>query len=268
MEMNTGKNTEKTDRQAGVTVRQRRRRKRKKVNGLKLLKRLGILLGILALLILIFIFAFRIKNVNVQGNTRYTKEEILDILAFDEQPDNTILFYLKNRRFTADNIPFIDAVYIDIGSRDTINIQIVEKMIIGCIENNGQYVYFDTDGMICEISERYESDVPKIEGLTFENLDINTVLTVEDSGVYDSLLTLTLLLQKYELSVDRVVFEENHSMNMQMGNIRVLLGNGANLEDKISEFKNLLPQLENLKGTLHLENYDSTKDSIIFSKEY
>ena len=39
------------------------------------------------------------------------------------------------------------------------------------------------------------------------------------------------------------------------------------MEEKISELNDLLSKLEGLSGTLHLEEYDSTKDSIIFTKD-
>ena len=52
-----------------------------------------------------------------------------------------------------------------------------------------------------------------------------------------------------------------------MGTVKVLLGKDIYMEEKISELNDLLSKLEGLSGTLHLEEYDSTKDSIIFTKD-
>ena len=52
-----------------------------------------------------------------------------------------------------------------------------------------------------------------------------------------------------------------------MGRVTVLLGKDIYMEEKLSELKDLLPNLDGLSGTLHLEEYDSTKDSIIFTKD-
>ena len=79
--------------------RQAHDRKLKKQRGIKLLKRLGIAAAVIAVLVLLFIFLFRIKTVNMQGNTRYTKEEILELIHYDEQTHNTILFYLAEPEF-------------------------------------------------------------------------------------------------------------------------------------------------------------------------
>ena len=58
-----------------------------------------------------------------------------------------------------------------------------------------------------------------------------------------------------------------------MMNIRVGFGTPVLLEEKAVEMANILPELqsmvetEQIKGILHLENYDSTKNSIVFTKE-
>ena len=43
---------------------------------------------------------------------------------------------------------------------------------------------------------------------------------------------------------------------MYLKDLEVLLGNSGNLNGKISELNDMLPQLEGLKGVLHLEDYD------------
>ena len=54
---------------------------------------------------------------------------------------------------------------------------------------------------------------------------------------------------------------------MSWARFKVLLGKDIYMEEKISELNDLLSKLEGLSGTLHLEEYDSTKDSIIFTKD-
>ncbi|MBS5523358.1 MAG: cell division protein FtsQ/DivIB [Clostridiales bacterium] len=249
--------------QRGLQKRKERRRQRLK----KFFRRTLIVLAVLAVLALIFIFGFRLKNINVTGNSRYTKEEILDLLHYDGQYHNTFIFYMKNRNMDVEGIPFINAIHMEIGGNDTINVEVAEKIVTGCIDDDGRYIYIDTDGIVCEISDTHQEDVPLLEGLEFEAPVLNQMLIVTDQTIYNSLVNLTLLLEKHEILIEKIVFNEDGTMKMQMGDIQVMLGNSENMEDKMTELKNLLPQLENLKGTLHLENYDSTKDSIIFTKE-
>ena len=251
--------------QRGKKIREERKKRKLR----RFFRGLLIFLAVLAVAALILIFGFRLKTVNVTGNSRYTDEEILDILQFDGSYQNTLLFYFEKRNMDVENIPFIEAIYMDIGGMDTINVEVVEKIVIGCIEDNGSYIYIDTDGIVCEISDTRQDDIPLIEGLDYDNPQLNQMLTVTDENVYNTLLTLALQTQKYSLSIDKVVFADDGSVSMEMGDITVMLGASGTMEDKISEVNNLLPEIESrgLKGILHLENYDSTTDSIIFTKE-
>ena len=59
----------------------------------------------------------------------------------------------------------------------------------------------------------------------------------------------------------------DRTLMMKCGSIQILLGTGTNLEDKINAYKDLESNLEGMSGVLHLEDYDSSKKSIFFSKE-
>lgn len=233
----------------------------------RIMKRILIILMILLVLFLVFIFAFRITTVNIYGNVRYTDEEIKSLIRFDEESNNSVIYYLQNRSLSVDSIPFIEAIHIRFGGPQTIDIEVVEKILIGCIYAEAQYFYFDNEGIIAEVSGTSQVDVPLIEGLDFGELVQGQALDVESSRFYEDLLELALLLNKYSMDIEKVIFSETYTMTLQLGNVRVLLGTSANLEDKIAALYDLAPELQNLSGVLHLENYDSTKESIIFSKD-
>lgn len=233
----------------------------------KFFRGLFITIVVLAVLAVIFIFAFRLKNFNVIGNSRYSKEDVVHFFEYSEKYENTILFYIKYRNMSADNIPFVEKISIGIGRNDTIDIEIMETEIAGCFKDGGQYVYIDTSGVVCEISDNIQENTLLINGLDFEETEINKRLNVTNQNNYNTLLNLTILLNKYELDMDELSFNEDGTMVLKMGDIQILLGNALNLEDKITELANLTSELEGLKGILHLENYDSSKDSIIFTKE-
>ncbi|MBB5264445.1 cell division protein FtsQ [Catenibacillus scindens] len=242
------------------------RLERRKEKIRRFLKGLIIFLAAVAVMALIFIFGFRLKNVNVSGNSRYTQEQILDLIQYDEQYHNTIIFYLRNRNINVESMPFIDALYMEIGGAGTINVEVVEKVVIGCIEDNGSYIYIDTGGVVCDISENPPEDIPLITGLEYEAPALNQVLTVTDNGVYDMLLNITLLLQKYSLTADSIDFSTDGTLSLQIGQIQVMLGTGSNMEDKMAEVNNLWSNLEGRQGVLHLENYDSSQTSVIFTE--
>ena len=47
----------------------------------------------------------------------------------------------------------------------------------------------------------------------------------------------------------------------------MLLGKDIENDEKIVKLKQLLPDLQGMKGTLHLENYDEDMKNITFKKE-
>ena len=75
------------------------------------------------------------------------------------------------------------------------------------------------------------------------------------------------VLQEYEVEADMINVLEDHKYSVLKDNVTILLGRNIYMEEKISELGNLQDKLSGLSGILHLENYDSSKESIIFTKD-
>ena len=52
---------------------------------------------------------------------------------------------------------------------------------------------------------------------------------------------------------------------LTMGDVNVFLGTSDDMNGKISELHDMLPQIEGLKGTLYLDTYDELKTDTMFS---
>ena len=126
-------------------------------------------------------------------------------------------------------------------------------------------LHFDKDGFVVETSQEVIEDVPKIEGLTCDSVVLYEKLPLANDTALKNLLSLTQLLQKYEIPSKRIKYEETSgSMTVYSGKITILVGNADNLAQKIMRLQYILPQLEGKKGTLHLENWTSETTDIIF----
>lgn len=62
----------------------------------------------------------------------------------------------------------------------------------------GQDVYFDKDGIVVESSTQELEGIPQISGVTFDSLAIHQPLSVEDPTIFDTILSITKLLTKYD----------------------------------------------------------------------
>ncbi|MCI8823973.1 MAG: cell division protein FtsQ [Lachnospiraceae bacterium] len=212
-------------------------------------------LAAVAVLILSFVGVFRITEVTVIGNNYYTKEEIADLIVGKGYQRNTVYLYLRYRYQKHPEIPFVDDFEVSLDSLHSITIRIYEKNMVGYVRYLGKNVYFDKDGIVVESSAEEIDGVPRITGLYFEDLAIYRSLNVEDPKIFDTILDITQLLKKYELDPDEIRFGNTRELYLQLGDVRISMGAGEHLEEKIARIKQLEPDLQGRSGTLHMESY-------------
>ena len=216
---------------------------------------------VLAALAVLFILGlsvagvFRVRQVTVTGNAYYTKEEVVDLLLDEGSLQNTLLVYLRYKYQEHPEIPFIDDFEVTMDSWQSLKIRVYEKNMVGYVRYLGQDVYFDKDGIVVESSTQELEGIPQISGVTFDSLAIHQPLSVEDPTIFDTILSITKLLTKYDLDPDEIRFGAGGELFLQLGDVKVALGTGENLDEKISRLKQLEGDLKDKSGTLHMENY-------------
>lgn len=99
-------------------------------------------------------------------------------------------------------------------------------------------------------------------GLSFDHVLLHEPLPVEDAGIFRSILNITQLVNKYNLSVDRIYFGKEGNLVLYFDDVKAALGTGDNLDEKIMRLQYMLPNLEGKSGTLRMENYtEETKNT-------
>lgn len=230
----------------------------KKETKTKTVKKLIVVLAALAVLFILglsFAGVFRVRQVTVTGNAYYTKEEVVDLLLDEGSLQNTLLVYLRYKYQEHPEIPFIDDFEVTMDSWHSLKIRVYEKNMVGYVRYLGQDVYFDKDGIVVESSTQELEGIPQISGVTFDSLAIHQPLSVEDPTIFDTILSITKLLTKYDLDPGEIRFGAGGELFLQLGDVKVALGTGENLDEKISRLKQLEGDLKDKSGTLHMENY-------------
>ncbi len=212
-------------------------------------------LVLVVVLLLSVLGVFRIREVTVSGNEHYTNEEIVDYVLGDGIRRNMLYVYLRYQYFSHPEIPFVDTFEVTIDTFSSVTIRVYEKSIVGYVEYLGKNVYFDKDGTVVESSDEVLEDIPLISGLSFDQLTMYQALSVEDESVFDTILNLTQLMEKYDLSPDEIRFGTSGELYLQLGDVKVALGTGENLDEKIARLKQLEGDLADKSGTLHMESY-------------
>ncbi len=222
--------------------------------------------GVVAAVIVFLMYGMNLNIISVSGNIRYTDEEIIGIVGNVQNYDNTWTYYLKHRKVLTDDIALVDAIEVKMKNLHTILINVDEKQIVGCVKNGEEYLCFDQDGKFIVSMVEKERKVPEVVGITVGSLSIGSDMS-SDEKQKKELLTMTSLLNTYGIIVDEVTVAEDGTYSLQIGTVSVALGKGNSIEDKIGALNGIYPKFDeySLSGTLHLENYDQTQQSIVFN---
>lgn len=252
--------------------------------------------GVLTAAILLFIFLFHIKKVTVEGNIHYTEEEIKAMIMDDAFSGNSVLFTLKNGTREMEDVPFLESIRVEMIARDEIRLMVTEKNIVGYLEYNGAYWYFDRNGIVVEKTEEpamtaeeriaaeaaqnteegivlgeempVKNFVPLVEGngFRFEKMVLNHKLDISDPGIFNALSSINQMINKDNIPPDKVIYDADSNITLIYGDIEVWLGKDEHLEEKMNTLASIMQEMDGLSGILHLEEYDSSRSGVIFEK--
>lgn len=226
-----------------------------------------IFIVLLVALAITMMSVFSVKKITITGNEHYTEEEMKEIIFNNQYCYNSLYLYWKYNYKKEYSIPFVDTVEINMISGSQVKINVYEKSLVGYIEYLGSYMYFDKDGIVVESSSDAVSGIPLITGLKFNHILLYKELEVEDKGVFNTIVSVTQLLSKYQITPDKIYFNSNYEMTLYFGDARVYLGKDTETEEKIIRLRSILPDLEGLSGVLHMETYQEGTSNITFEKD-
>lgn len=210
---------------------------------------------ILILLVLVDSLFFQIKDVKYEGNTKYTNDEMNQYIFNKNFDKNLPVFYLKTKFLSKPEIPFVETYDVEIVSFQKIKITVYEKSVVGYIQYMGTNMYFDKDGIVVESSDRALDGIPYITGLSFDYIVLHEKLPVKNDDVFHLILDVTQLLKKYKIAVNQIYISENQEVSLYLGSVKAEMGMSDNMSDKISDLKDIVPNLEGISGTIDMKTY-------------
>lgn len=267
-------------------------------NSNTVLRRIGkkILVFVIVFVIpaLLFIGIFHIQHIEVIGASRYTPDQIKEFVFRDTPDSNSIYLYLKYKFFEREEPAFIEKIDVEMVSPNSVKIFVYEKMIAGCVEFMGEYMYFDKDGIVVESSSQKVEAVPVIQGLRFNEIILHQKLNIlknqrttqqstvtgqsnaensdqhgesSDSGktdkIFDTIIDLTQLIEKYDLKVDIISFGSNYEVTLECDDNTVLLGKKDSYHEAIAELKNILEEAKGLALVIDMRKFPNGTKNII-----
>lgn len=210
---------------------------------------------------------YTVTTVYVEGNVHYTNEEVMGMVMEGPYGNNSILLSLKYKDKSIEGVPFVEKMDITVLDPHTIKIEVYEKALAGYVEYLERYMYFDKDGIVVESSTKKTPGIPLVTGLSFDHVILHQTLPVENEEIFSDILSITQLVNKYNLSIDRIYFGSDDTLTLYFEEVKVALGGRENLEEKVMKLQYMLPSLAGKTGTLRMENYTEETKSITFEPD-
>lgn len=231
------------------------------------------LIACILLVCLLGVFWFRAHyrvtrdNVVVEGNVHYTAEQIKDIVLSSKFSDNSVFLSMKYHNRSITDVPFVERIDVSIVDNHTVKITVYEKALAGYVQYLGSYMYFDKDGIIVESSGVLTPGIPEVSGLSFNHVVLHEPLPVENSDIFQEILNITNLLNKYSLSATKLYFDPYYNVTLYFDDVRAVLGENTDMEHAIRVLPEILKPLEEKSGVLHMENFTESNKDITFEED-
>lgn len=235
--------------------------------------KLLIFLAVFSVIIIVFAVILetkcKITQFNVTGNTWYSSEEITQALQTNYFDKYSVFLKLHYMFKSTPEMAFIDRISIKFESADTISVRVYEKNIVGCVYEMGDYLYFDKDGYVVSSRASQMNNVPRIDGLSYKTLTVNKKLEVQSDDLFDVILDITQLIDKYEVAVDTISFDDEQNITLYCTDEnQVYLGKRDSYDAVIQALPNILAAAEEKTAIYRLDMSEFTPDNTTISAEF
>ena len=231
-------------------------------------KQMLVILGVLTLLAAgIWGYnSFRLKEITVEGLSRYTKDEFINKLESDILFGLTPVYCLQDS-LTQKNIPFVEKYEIEYIDRHTARIVVHEKRVTGCVIVMGRYMFFDKDGIVVESADSLLEGVPVITGLKFDEIVLYKKLNVQKQSLFDTILELTRLAEQKNIITKEISFDSNYAVTLYLDDITVLLGKRTSYDEQINALSGILESLQGRTGIIDMQNFSKENGEVILKEQ-
>ena len=251
--------------------RRRNRRRRRGSLG-PLLRVLSVLLTAVAVVAALTLF-FKVDQVVVSGNSRYSAEEIIEVSGV-EQGDNLILmdkYHIAEKLYT--ELPYITEVRINRKLPDVLMVEVVETQAVAAIKGGSSTWLMDSGGKLLEVvSASMAKKYITLEGLTAESPAISGKLKLGEESPISAqrLLELMQALKQWgmlEKTTSLDASDPDYMVLSYDGRFQVEMFYDADFDFKLNCLQAAVAQLEpNESGTIRMTMKDDNEVRFIPDK--
>ena len=274
--------------------------KQKMIDALKKInKKRAVLIAIpvlIALAALFFFVHFSVREITVLGNSRYSKEEIVSEVCTGIFKNNTYIVSHSKKSYDPEALDLVDQLDVTMQDSHTLLITVQERQLVAYVKYLDCDIYFDGNGVVMDTVVCEETDdtddseeesnllsaevvgktevtynaaldeLPLVEGLSFESVVMGEAMGGVEAGTFNTIQSISRMINKYEISPERILFDEDMNITLDYGKITVYLGPDDLMEEKLTRMAAILKMLGSKSGELHLEDYDGSSENVIFTE--
>ena len=213
---------------------------------------------ILLSIVLFFTPLFNIKNIEVAGNTKVEIAQIKQAIGSVEE-DN--LFRLNTKKIITNikTIPYIDDVVIKKKIFPAgINVDVVECVPVGYIQNNESYIILDKNFKVLETIDVPMENVAQIMGVSVTASSEGAVISTDDQEKQTTMIEICNVLVEDGLisKIGTINFSDMNNISFTYENrLDVICGSVVDFSKKIGMFEKAVTSsklTDNSRGTIDI----------------
>ncbi len=242
-----------------------------KKNKCKLNKRGKFAIYAFILLVILFIYIcisssiFELKQIDVDGNSKITKSDIIKIGDI-ETGKNIFKYNLNDVEKKLLVNPYIKYVKVSRKFPDKLVITIKENSEYTIIKEGASYIYIGENGLVLsEQKDIKNKNIPLVSGIEIKNKKLNTKIKINSDKSNDIILAIdTLKKNNMSRKIESIKINKNKMYMKTDDNTNIVLKIDEDIEYNINRLKAILVDLKsnNKKGG----NIDLTsKEQAIYS---
>ena len=242
-----------------------------KKNKCKLNKRGKFAIYAFILLVILFIYIcisssiFELKQIDVDGNSKITKSDIIKIGDI-ETGKNIFKYNLNDVEKKLLVNPYIKYVKVSRKFPDKLVITIKENSEYAIIKEGASYIYIGENGLVLSEQKVIKNkNIPLVSGIEIKNKKLNTKIKINSDKSNDIILAIdTLKKNNMSRKVESIKINQNKMYMKTDDNTNIVLKIDEDIEYNINRLKAILVDLKsnNKKGG----NIDLTsKEQAIYS---
>lgn len=228
----------------------RRKRKRKLKKQFKII---FITIPIVAAVIGLVIFAFQLRDVQVVFDLNQFTESEVKAYMDAKDINNTLLFWFRNKIGRSKEIELFEEYSVSMKSPFGVTINAYEKKLIGYIENEKKYYYFDDTGRILKLTTEKIKSVPKVTGLSYDKLVLYDKIHAINKEALSPILKVSNAIEEYNFDVKQIDISDKLETTLYIKNIEVQLGKESDMDAKLRGLNDLYKNVLKYRGVLNMK---------------